>query len=71
MTGDPLLPGSGQAPHLLLKTRDAAETLQIAERTLFDLTKRGLIPVVRIGRSVRYDLRDLAKFIDANKKGAS
>jgi len=31
---------------------------------------RGPIPVVRLGRSVRYDLRDLEEFIAAQKGGA-
>jgi len=53
----------------LVDTHVAAETLSISERTLWGLTApRGPIPVVRIGRSVRYDQRDLIAFIDGRKE---
>ena len=53
---------SSQAP-LLLTPRDTARALAISERTLCALTQRGDIPVVRIGRSVRYDPRDLNEWL--------
>jgi excisionase family DNA binding protein len=55
---------------LLLTARDAAFALAISERTLWSLTRLGLIPVVRLGRSVRYDRADLQRFIDAQKCNA-
>ena len=48
---------------LLLSPREAAKTLSICERTLYSLTKAGEIPVVRIGRAVRYSLDDLKQWI--------
>ena len=54
---------------LLLTPRDAAKALSISERTLWSLTQRGDVPVVRLGRSVRYDPRDLTAFIDRMKAG--
>jgi len=43
------------APKILLTPREAAEALGISERKLWGLTvPRGPIPVVRIGKSVRY-----------------
>lgn len=51
----------------LLPPRDAARAMSISERTLFTLTKRGDLPAVRIGRSVRYDPADLQRFIDQAK----
>jgi excisionase family DNA binding protein len=56
---------------LLLTTPQAARSLAISERTLWDLTKRGEIPVVRIGRSVRYDPEDLKAWIDRQKERSS
>jgi excisionase family DNA binding protein len=53
---------------LLLKPRDAARSLAISERKLWQLTKDGEIQVVKVGRSVRYDPRDLQRWIDAQKK---
>jgi excisionase family DNA binding protein len=54
----------------LWRPREAAEALKISERSLWDLTKRGQIPVVRLGRSVRYDPRDLAAWIEQQKQNA-
>jgi excisionase family DNA binding protein len=54
---------------LLLTLPEAAKALSISQRKLWELTDRGIIAVVRIGRSVRYDVRDLAAFVDAAKQG--
>jgi excisionase family DNA binding protein len=51
----------------LLTVREAADLLRISERTLFTLTKNHEIPSVRVGRGVRYDERDLARWIEAQK----
>jgi excisionase family DNA binding protein len=51
----------------LLTVREAADLLRISERTLFTLTKNREIPSVRVGRGVRYDERDLARWIEAQK----
>jgi len=54
---------------LLLTAREAADALHVCERTLWGLTApRGPIAVVKIGRSVRYDVRDLEQWIEANKQ---
>jgi len=53
----------------LLRPREAADLLAISERTLWDLTNRGDLSCVRLGRSVRYDPGDLAAWI-AQKKSA-
>ena len=55
---------------LLYSVREACETLRISERSLWSLTApRGPIPVVRIGRSVRYDPRDLEIWVAERKTG--
>jgi excisionase family DNA binding protein len=48
---------------LLVTPREAAKLLSISERTLYAFTKSGIVPVVRIGRSVRYSLDDLREWI--------
>jgi len=53
---------------MLLRPREAADVLAISPRKLWELTNRGEIPCIRIGRSVRYDPDDLKKWIDANKR---
>jgi excisionase family DNA binding protein len=52
---------------LLLTPKEARSILRIGERKLFELTKEGTIPCVRIGRLVRYDPADLRTWIEANK----
>ena len=54
---------------LLLTSRQAAEALQISERKLWSMKAAGEIPHVLLGRSVRYDPRDLQRCIDEQKKG--
>ena len=54
---------------LLLTSRQAAEALQISERKLWGMKASGEIPHVLLGRSVRYDPRDLQRCIDERKKG--
>ncbi len=53
-----------EAPRLLLNSRDAAKALAISERKLWELTNRGEVRSVKIGRSVRYRIDDLQAFID-------
>ena len=53
---------------LLLTPRQAAEALQISERKLWGMKAAGEIPHVLLGRSVRYDPRDLQRCIDEQKK---
>ncbi len=56
---------------LLVDSHAAAELLSISERTLWTLSApRGDLPVVRLGRAVRYDLDDLREFIGRQKQGA-
>ena len=52
---------------LLLTSREAAAQLSICERKLFSLKESGEIPAIRIGRSVRFSLSDLEKFVESHK----
>lgn len=52
-----------------LSPREAADYLRVSERMIFDLTvPRGPIPVVRVGRLVKYDKADLIAFMDGAKQ---
>ena len=53
---------------LLLTSREAAESRGICERTLYGLTKSGELPVIRIGRAVRYSVDDIRAWIKKSKK---
>ncbi len=52
----------------LMTSKQAAGYLCISERKLWDLQKLQRIPVVRIDRSVRFDIADLDSFIEQLKK---
>jgi excisionase family DNA binding protein len=52
----------------LLTPRQTAEALGICERTLYALSKSGELPVVRIGRAVRYSVEDIRTWIERAKK---
>ena len=51
----------------LLRIDAAADRLGIGNRTMRGLISDGKIPVVRIGRAVRIDPSDLARFIEERK----
>ena len=54
---------------LLVTVREAARMLAISPRALWGITApRGELPAVRLGRSVRYDLADLRRWIEARKR---
>lgn len=55
--------------HRLVKVKAAADYLAISERKLWDLSKNGIIPIVRLGRATRYDLIDLDNFVAKMKSG--
>jgi len=53
---------------ILLNSRAAARALSISARTLWAISApRGDLRVVRIGRTVRFDPRDLTAFADSQK----
>jgi excisionase family DNA binding protein len=54
---------------LLLTIQEAAEALGISERKLWGMTDSREIPHVRLGRCLRYPVRELEQWIDENKKG--
>ena len=56
-----------EEPRLLLKPHDAAKMLSFSERKLFDLTKSGDVPCIRVGRLVRYSIADLKTWIDTKR----
>lgn len=50
----------------LLTSRETAQALQVSERTLYSLTTpRGSLPACRVGRSVRYRLCDVEKYLES------
>ena len=56
---------------ILLRPHEAAQKLAISERKLWSLTRNDEIRAIRIGRSVRYDVRDLRAWIEYKKEHPS
>ncbi|QEG35114.1 helix-turn-helix transcriptional regulator [Bythopirellula goksoeyrii] len=52
---------SSKSPTILLTRRQVAEAMNLSERYVFTLTKRGVLPQIRLGRSVRYRVKDVEK----------
>lgn len=56
-------PFEGGSP--LLTDEEACQYLRIRQRQLYSWRMSGIIPFIRIGRSIRYRQRDLAAAIEA------
>ena len=54
----------------LLTDQEACEYLRIRQRQLYTWRMMGVIPFIRIGRSIRYRLRDLDAAVDALRNRA-
>lgn len=56
-------------PQRLLSVQEAANLLGIKKKTLdiWRSTQRYLIPYVKVGNSVKYDIKDLTEFIEKRK----
>ena len=53
----------------LLKLDEAAHYVALSPRTVWSLGASGELPVVRVGRSARFDRVDLDALIEHKKKG--
>jgi len=51
----------------LLTVREAAQYLAVSVSTLYGWVWQQRIPFVKMGRAVRFDLAELAQFIDSNR----
>ena len=56
---------------LLLTIQEAAEALGISERKLWGMTDSREIPHVRLGRCLRYPVRELEQWINEHMEGSS
>ena len=52
-----------------ITVRETAERLSVHEMTVRDWVNRGLVPAVRIGRTVRVDLRTLETQLETQAQG--
>ena len=54
--------------YALLTDTEAADRLGVCPRTVWTLADTGQLPRVKFGRSVRYDPKDIAAFIEWRKQ---
>jgi excisionase family DNA binding protein len=52
----------------LLTVKEAAKMLSLSERTIQRYLKSGELTYVRLGRSVRIELKDLEEFVEKKKQ---
>lgn len=53
----------------LLTVRDVAHLLGVHEKTVYAWVARRQLPSIRMGRSVRFSLDDILRWISARKEG--
>ena len=56
---------------LALNAREAAAALGISERTLWALTREGIIPAVRLGGRVVYPVATLQRWLDQQARAGN
>lgn len=54
----------------LLTVRDAARYLAVSVSTLYGWVWQRRIPFVKIGRALRFDVRDLERFVEENRQAS-
>jgi hypothetical protein len=54
---------------LLVRQEDVVKILGISLRGVKAMTASGELPVIRLGRAVRYDIRALRRFVDELSAG--
>lgn len=59
------MPHFGGMSNRLLTQTDLAEELQVSSRLIRTWTRRRILPCIRIGRVVRYDLEKCRKALEA------
>jgi excisionase family DNA binding protein len=52
----------------LLNIKEGAALLNISENTLRQWVHQRRVPMVKLGKAVRFDPEDLQKFIEANRR---
>jgi excisionase family DNA binding protein len=63
LNGSAMVSQASSPPSLLVKPDEAAKLLAVSPRTLWSLTRAGVVPCVRFGKSVRYSMDTLRAVI--------
>lgn len=56
---------------LLVDAREACRLLSLGRRSVWLLTNSGELPVVRVGRAVRYSVEGLRQWIEQRQEGGT
>jgi excisionase family DNA binding protein len=56
---------------LAFRPKDAAHALGISPRMLWQLTRDGKIPHIRLGRCIRYPIKDLQAWMSQQQEGGA
>jgi len=52
----------------LLRPDEVAAILRLSKTRVYQLAKRGIIPFIKIGKSIRFILEDVYEFIRLNRR---
>jgi excisionase family DNA binding protein len=55
----------------LLTVEQAAAAIGMRKSWVYERVRRGEIPHVKLGRLLRFDPKDLARYVEAHKRGAA
>ena len=55
---------SADAPAKMLRVHEVAEILSVTKARVYELARLELLPVIRLGRQIRFDPRALQVFIE-------
>ncbi len=53
----------------LVHAKDVGDLLGISAKQIYNLSRDGIIPVVRVGRLLRFDLAKITRWIEDGGKG--
>lgn len=51
----------------LMNITQLSEVINVKKKTIYDWTHKGLIPYIKIGRLVRFDINDIEKWLKHRK----
>jgi excisionase family DNA binding protein len=71
MAADPETMSTSEPCPLLLTVKDLEAELQLGRTRTYELVRSGVIPVLRIGRSVRIPREALRRWVEAEARGTS
>lgn len=52
----------------LLTVSEVAETLRLVPQTIYRMARRGELPSLKFGRTIRFDRQDIEEFLKGNNR---